>query len=221
MNETEIHDEVIRLLPARKGHFRLESGHHGALWFDLELLCRHPEPVRRLAAQIASRLAAHKAEVICGPLVEGAFVALMVALEMGIPFSYAEQSVERDSTDRESQLYPVQYRVPRALRSIVRGKRAAIVNDVINAGSAIRGTFSDLEACGAEPVAIAALAVLGQSAAKFAADQNVSLEAIAFLPNEIWIPADCPLCARGVPLEEPVGSKAKGAHSKNTNAGVA
>jgi len=85
---------------------------------------------------------------------------------------------------------------------------ATIVNDVVNAGSAIRGTFADLQACGAQPVAIAALVVLGQSAAKFAADHKLALEKIASLPNEIWIPAECPLCARNIPLEDFLNTKA-------------
>ncbi len=200
MNDQEVQEEVVHLLPARKGHFLLESGHHGDLWLDLELLCLRPEPVRRLAAEIAARLAAHQVEAVCGPLVEGAFVALMVAAELGVPFTYAERFADRALIDREG-LYPVQYRLPHALGDVVRGKRVAIVNDVINAGSAIRGTFADLEACGAEPVAIAALAVLGEFAAKFAADYKIALEAMAFLPNEIWMPEKCPLCARGIPLE--------------------
>jgi orotate phosphoribosyltransferase len=203
MNEKEMHDEVARLLPARRGHFCLESGHHGDLWLDLELLCLRPEPIRRLAAQIGGRLAMHRVEAVCGPLVEGAFVALMVAAELGLPFTYAERLADPEIADRKTDaLYPVQYRLPRALRDVVRGRRVGIVNDVINAGSAIRGTFADLKACGAEPVAIAALAVLGESAATFAADQKVALEAMAALPNEIWTPAECPLCARGVPLED-------------------
>jgi orotate phosphoribosyltransferase len=198
MNQKEIQDEITRLLPARKGHFLLESGHHGELWLDLELLCLRPERITRQAAQIAARLAAHNVEVVCGPLVEGAFVALMVAEKLGLPFTYAERfaDVSRDA------LYPVQYRLPRALRDVVRGKRVAIVNDVVNAASAIRGTFADLQACRAQPVAIAALVVLGQSTAKFAADHKLALEKIASLPNEIWIPAECPLCGRGIPLED-------------------
>jgi orotate phosphoribosyltransferase len=207
MNKPEIRDEVVHLLPARNGHFRLESGHHGELWLDLELLCLHPEPVQRFAAQIAARLAAHGVEVVCGPLIEGAFVALMVAAKLGAPFTYTERFADQEPEDPETDaLYPVQYRLPRRLREVVRGKRVGIVNDVINAGSAIRGTFAELKACGAEPVAIAALAVLGESAAKFAADQKVALEAIAFLPNEIWTPEQCPLCARGIPLQDPLGS---------------
>ena len=30
--------ELLTLLAARKGHFRLESGHHRNLWLDLEPL---------------------------------------------------------------------------------------------------------------------------------------------------------------------------------------
>lgn len=201
--QREIQDEVTRLLPARKGHFLLESGHHGSLWLDLELLCLRPERIRRQAAQIAESLVAHNVEVVCGPLVEGAFVALMVAEKLGLPFTYAERFADAS----RDALYPVQYRLPRALRDVVPGKRVAIVNDVVNAGSAIRGTFADLQACGAQPAAIAALVVLGESAAKFAADHNLALEKIASLPNEIWIPAECPLCGRSIPLEDFLNTK--------------
>ena len=101
MNERDLQAEVVRLLPSRKGHFRLEPGHHGDLWLDLELLCLRPEPVQRLAAHLAARLAAHQVEVVCGPLIEGAFVALMVASELGVPFTYAERFADRELADRE------------------------------------------------------------------------------------------------------------------------
>lgn len=209
MKLPDTQDEVVRRLPIRYGHFRLESGHHGNLWLDLELVCVQPTAVRHLAAQIAIRLATHNVDVICGPLIEGAFVALMAAEELGVPFTYAERFSERVREDRKSDvLYPVEYRLPRPLREMVRGKRVAIVNDVINAGSAIRGTFSDLRACGGEPVAIATLAVLGHSAAKFAADHDLALETLAYLPNEIWIPEECPLCVRRIPVEDFLAPKA-------------
>lgn len=191
------HDGVARLLARRTGHFRLESGHHGDLWLDLERLCLRPEPVRRLAAQLARQLATHRVEAVCGPLVEGAFVALFAASELGVPFTYSEPLAERTS----DSLFPAQYRVPQALRGELAGKRVAIVNDVVNAGSAVRATLADLERCGARPVAIGTLAVLGKKAAELAAAANLALETLAELPNAIWTPAECPLCARGVALE--------------------
>src|SRR5882724_9880425 len=188
---------LLNLLHARKGHFRLESGHHGDLWLDLELLCLRPKLLLPFAAQLAARLVPHKIDAACGPLVEGAFVALMVAGELGVEFSYAE----RFAQPRSDKLYPVEYRLPGALRKKVRGKRVAIVNDVINAGSAVRGAYADLIACGAEPVAIGSLLVLGDSAATFAAENKMVLETLATLPNVLWHPSDCPLCASRVPLE--------------------
>src|SRR2546429_2854851 len=88
--------DVIALMPARRGHFLLESGHHGDLWLDIELLCLNPESVRRFAARVAARLAPYAIDVVCGPLVEGAFVALMVASELGVPFSYGALSESED-----------------------------------------------------------------------------------------------------------------------------
>ena len=121
----------------------------------------------RLAARLAARLAPYAIEAVCGPLVEGAFVAMMVASELGVPFAYSE----RFPNPERGGLFAVDYRVPRALRAEVRGRRVAIVNDVINAGSAVRGTLTDLEACAARPVAIGALLVLGSSASRIAADR--------------------------------------------------
>jgi orotate phosphoribosyltransferase len=190
-------DELMRLLAARRGHFDLESGHHGDLWLDLELLFLRPRAIQPFAQELARRLSAHTIDAVCGPLVEGAFVAQIVAAELDVELSYAEPI--RDPN--RSGLYPVEYRLPRALRQTVRGKSVAIVNDVINAGSAVGGTFRDLEACGARPVAIGTLLVLGSWTARFATDKGIPLECLTTLPNTIWAPSTCPLCAEGRPLD--------------------
>lgn len=194
-------EEVLNLLAARKGHFLFESGHHGDLWLDLELLCLRPRLIRRLVAKLADRLRPHNVEVICGPLVEGAFVGLMIAAELGIDFTYSERFLH----PVKDGLFPAGYRVPTTLRNSVRGKRVAIVNDVINAGSAVRGTYADLLSCDATVVAIGALLVLGRSAVDFAAREGIVLESIAVLPNQLWHPAECPLCTQGIPLEDVAG----------------
>lgn len=190
---------MIDQLPARKGHFLLESGHHGNLWLDLELLCVQPDRVKPLVQQIAAALARHEVEVVCGPLVEGAFLAMMVASEMGLPFTYSQPLPEENPT----KLYPLRYQLPAAQRPLVDGKRAALVNDVINVGSAVRGTVADLQHCRAEPVAIAALAALTPWVRRFAAQNKLGLEVLAWLESEVWTPAACPMCIRGEPMTTP------------------
>jgi orotate phosphoribosyltransferase len=72
---------------------------------------------------------------------------------------------------------------------------------VINAGSAVRGAFADVQACGARPVAVGALLTLGSPALAFADQAGVPLETLAHLANRLWEPSACPLCASGAPLE--------------------
>jgi orotate phosphoribosyltransferase len=190
-------ENLLSFVQGRQGHFKLESGHHGDLWFQLEALCLQPREIRAFAIPLAAELQRYKVEVICGPLVEGAYIALLVSLELGCNFVYAERFPD---ASREG-LFPVEYRLPKALHTAVKGRRVAIVNDVISAGSAVRGAFSDLQFIGAEVVAIGALLVLGDSIAKFAAEHHVSLELLQQMPHNLWTPAECPLCAAGKPLE--------------------
>jgi orotate phosphoribosyltransferase len=133
---------------------------------------------------------------VCGPLVEGAFVGLMVASSLGRPFSYSEPVRDRDATG----LFPVSYPIPKSLEPELRGKRVVIVNDVINAGSAVRGTLASLKKCGARPVAIGTLAIFGDAAHALAATHDVALETLASFPNLLWEPSACPLCRQGIPV---------------------
>ena len=75
-----------------------------------------------------------------------------------------------------------------------------IVNDVINAGSAVRETLASLRGCGAQPVAIGTLAVYGEAASELASAHRVPLETLGSFPSRIWEPSACPLCATGIPL---------------------
>jgi orotate phosphoribosyltransferase len=191
-------DEVSKLFSARKGHFRFESGHHSDHWLDIPLAFVRPVRLRPYAKELAQMLVRHRVDVICGPLVEGTFLAQMVAEELDMEFCWAEQFVQYTSDG----LFPIGYRIPQALRSRIGGKRVAVVDDVINAGSAIRGTIGDLKVCGAQLVALGALMTLGTRAKDLAAREGVALETLLRLENSnLWEPSACPLCAAGQPLE--------------------
>jgi orotate phosphoribosyltransferase len=189
-----VETELIASLAARTGHFALESGHHGELWLDLDAWFVQPRPIARFAAELARRLAPFGCDVVCGPLIGGALVAQLVAIALDIELSYA-----RPGDRAGAGLYTARYEIPPALRDKLAGKRVAIVDDVVNAGSAIRATRADLQRCGAEVVAIGALLVLGTATAEL----GLPVASVAALPNRIWAPADCPLCTSGVALDDP------------------
>jgi orotate phosphoribosyltransferase len=193
---------LLGLMAARRGHFFLESGHHGDLWLDVDRLFVEPARVRPFAEQLAARIAAFDVDALCGPLTGGAFLAQMAAERLGLPWVYAARS-EANRASSDAGLFPVTYPIPAELHDYVRGRRVAVVNDVINAGSAVCGALNSLRDVGAQPVAILALLVLGDAAAALASSEHVALEAIAYEPNEIWTPDVCPHCAAGRPLDSP------------------
>src|SRR5258708_9878196 len=164
--------ELLNLLAAREGHFRFESGYHSNLWIDLDVLFLHSSAVHRFAIELADKLAQYKLKAICGPLVGGALIAQTIAARLDIEFYYTERLVpaQRDA------LYPIEYRLPRGLRKPICGKSIAIVDDVISAGSAVRGTLTDVRSFGATCVAAGALHRLGDLRQGFCAEPTVPLE---------------------------------------------
>ncbi len=191
--------ELLNLLSARQGHFRYESGYHGDLWLDLDLLFLRPRAVHPFAVELAHQLAQHNITAVCGPLIGGALVAQIIATALDIEFYYTERFVRPN----DEGLYPVEYRLPKSLGRAIKGKNVAIVDDVISAGSAVRGTLTDLRAWGVGSVVIGAVLVLGSSAPTFFADQNIAVESIVQRPSNLWPPPDCPLCRSRIPLEDP------------------
>ena len=179
--------EILDLLDARRGHFLLESGHHGDLWLELDRLFVRPARLEPFAGELGRRLAGHGIEGVCGPLTGGAFMAQAVAVKLDLEFSWSERS-------------PAGYRIPEALRAGLDGKTVAIVDDVVNAASAARATLEQLRTCGARTVAIGALATLGTAPEAFAQREGLALERLATLPNTLWEPSGCPMCAAGEPL---------------------
>lgn len=197
MTSDNLEEELFALLARRQGHFRLESGHHGNLWLDLDSLFLRPARLRRFAGALALRLGDLAIEAVCGPLVGGAFLAQAVAAELDVEFYHTERIV----TPGVGGLYSVCYRLPDTLRPRIGGKQVAIVDDAIKAGTAVRATSLELQSSGARVAAVGALLVLGRRAAQLADGWNVPLEGIAHLPSELWSPEACPLCAARVPLQ--------------------
>ena len=183
----------------RHGHFRLESGHHSNLWLDLEGLFVQPAAVRPFVTRLARALRPHKVAGVCGPLVGGAFLAQMLATALKAEFFFTERVIPGEGDG----LYQAQYHLPPVARSRVRDKRLAIVDEAISAGSAVRGTYAELQGHGAEAVVIGALLVLGTAASPYFAERGVPIEAVARVPFDLWVAAECPLCASGEPLEDP------------------
>ncbi len=193
-------DDILEALPARRGHFLLESGYHTDLWFTLDALFVSPRDVAPLVTALADRLRPHGASAVCGPLLGGAFLAQAVATVLGVDFFFSEPAARRSGT----AFYAAEYRLPPALEHRIRGARVALVDDVISAGSSVRATAAALAAAGASTEAVGTLLALGKKAVDDFAGRGVPFEALGRRDFTMWEPGVCPLCRTGTLLEDPV-----------------
>jgi orotate phosphoribosyltransferase len=186
------------LVGARQGHFRLESGLHSRLWLDLDALFANPERIEPYVTCLAEALRPHRVTAVCGPLVGGAFLAQSLAGRMGAEFLFTE----RRTPPADGGLFQARYLMPPAVASRVAGRRVAIVDDVMSAGSSLRSTYAEVQRHGGDCAVVGALLVLGSVGAGFFDREGVPVEAVLRHDFESWDPAQCPLCATGAALEE-------------------
>ncbi|MBU1879414.1 MAG: hypothetical protein KJ734_10730 [Chloroflexi bacterium] len=183
---------LLEAVGASRGHFLYESGHHGDLWLDLDALFVDARRTHGWAAALARRARTCRPEFVCGPLTGGALIAQSLAVEMGAWFAFVERLVSTSG--------PVRYRIPESLRETLRGRRVLLVDDVVNAGSALLAALTDVLDCGGELAGLASLLTLGQAASQIAQRYDVPFFTLASLERGMWAPDECPLCSSGVPL---------------------
>jgi orotate phosphoribosyltransferase len=168
---------LLDLLTAHHGHFAYTSGDHGDLWLDLDALFAQPRRLRPYVAALVDRLPPY--DVVCGPLTGGAYLAELVADAGDTSFAWTDG---------------------RTLTGDVAGRRVAIVDDAINAGSAVSAAADAITAAGGRIAAVAALFSLGATPATIA---GVPVRSLATIRSHLWSPATCPRCAAGAPLSVP------------------
>jgi orotate phosphoribosyltransferase len=196
-------EAFLALVSARRGHFRMESGLHSALWLDLRRLFANPARIEPFVAALAEQLRPYDVDVVCGPVAGGAVLAMLVARNLGVSFCFTE----RGEDAAPAGLYRATYRLPEQFTSRVEGQRVALVDDVMSAGSSLRATHSELESHGASVVAIGALMVLGDAGLDYFTSAKLPVVSVVRQPFDMWVPEECPMCRNGEALEATGGNQ--------------
>jgi orotate phosphoribosyltransferase len=191
--------EVRQLAHPRPGHFDLGTGYHGDVWLDLDALFLRPDALRPHLRVLAGHLRQHRIEAICGPMEGGALLAFALADLLGTAFLPAYRRSGPGNADLAG------YRLP-AVSGGLSGWRVAVVDDAVNAGTAVLSCSRQLRDAGAVPVAVAALLALGDAPAIVAAAMSVPFYAAGSILSRAWRADECPLCASGAPLADPASA---------------
>lgn len=175
-----------------RGHFVYTSGRHGADYLEKFRILENPQATMDLAGMIADHFRPLGVELVAGPTTGGIILAFEVARQLRVNAVYAERGEAEDRVLRRGFEVP-----PRA--------RVLIVDDIVTTGGSLGAMLRCIEEAGGDVIGIG---VLGDRTGGLR-DGRVPFFACLTVDFPSYSAEACPLCASGVPLAEPRGSKAQ------------
>ncbi len=173
-----------------KGHFRLTSGLHSTEYLQCALVLQHPRFAdylgRHLAELVQQINPQQKIDVVVAPAMGGLIIGHEVARALQVRFLFTE----RDTSGK--------MQLRRGFR-IEPAETAVVIEDVITTGGSSREVVDLLRERGAK--VFAAGSIIDRSGGR--ADLLVPRKALATLEVVTYAPENCPLCAKGIPVEKP------------------
>jgi orotate phosphoribosyltransferase len=173
-----------------KGHFLLTSGRHSPVYWEKFQVLQFPNYTERLCGMIAHHFREYGIQVVAGPTTGGIILAHEVARQMGVRGIFAEKEGSGERTFR------------RGFRIDV-GERILIVDDILTTGGSIREVIAAVNKLEGRVVGIGVLVNRSQQDIDF----GVPLFSCHRAEIVTYTPENCPLCAAGIPLVKPGGSR--------------
>jgi orotate phosphoribosyltransferase len=188
MTEPEVRAALEEAGAILTGHFQLTSGRHSDRYVQCARVLEDPRLVTRLAEAMVERIGERRIDLVAAPAVGGIVIGFAVAQALGVKFIFSER-------EGGAMTFRRGFDVPA-------GARVLVVEDVVTTGGSVAEVVGLVRAAGGDPVAVASIIDRGGSKAF-----DVELLPLLRLEVESWEPAECRLCASGVPLYAP-GSRA-------------
>lgn len=166
-----------------EGHFRLSSGRHSDRFIQKFRILEDPALVEPIARELALRAKPLGPTVVVSAAVGGIVLGYETGRQLGTKAIFVEKEGGVPKLRRNFRLTPAD--------------RALVVEDVVTTGGSVREVLDVVRASGAAVAGVAI--VVRRSPVDFGVPTIVLLD----YPVDSYDPADCALCARGAPLDEP------------------
>jgi orotate phosphoribosyltransferase len=190
--------DVIKLLETKGAiltgvHVVYTSGKHGGVYINKDALYPDTDAVSALCREFAERFAGRGVQVVAAPAIGGVALSQWTAHHLGKALAvYAEKQPDGSFVFR------------RGYDKLLAGRRTLLVEDILTTGGSLKAVIEAARAAGAEVVGAAAICNRGGVTAEQIGIPG-ELIALANFALESWNADECPLCARGMPIDTNVG----------------
>lgn len=173
-----------------EGHFLLSSGLHSPQYLQCALALQYPMDAARFGRAIAELFVQdgqllYDIETVASPAIGGLIIGYAVASALNVRFLWTERQNGEMTLRRGFKL--------------AEGERILVVEDVITTGGSTRECIAELERNGGKVVAAASIIDRSNGSA----DVGVPRFALAAMDVPSYQPAECPMCAVGIPAIKP------------------
>jgi orotate phosphoribosyltransferase len=178
----------------REGHFAYPAGFHTPHYFQMPLALRYSDNARVLSVSLSRMLRRSRELIKALPkvsIISPASGGIPVAFEIREVFK-AEQIFWAERENRQIRF--------RQYLQITPGQQCVIVDDIARSGGTIRQVFGMLTEAGAKVLAVGVLVRFNIAQIDLPGIPVHSL--VDFETEKYPSQAECPLCAKGVPVEE-------------------
>ena len=179
-------DEIIQIFrdagAILEGHFLLTSGLHSPVYWEKFRVLQYPHYTEKLCRLIAEHFKKDNVQVVAGPTTGGIILAFEVAKQLGVKGIFAEKEGETRVFRRGFTINP--------------GDRVLIVDDILTTGSSITEVMKAVKKLRGIIVGVGVLVDRNEQKREFGVPLFSCLQSATIA----YPPAECPLCAAGVPL---------------------
>ena len=194
MNETkriELFEQTTALL---SGHFVLASGLHADKYVAKRRFYTHPLKVSRLCREIAERFKDDNVEAVVSPAVGGVALSQWVVYHLTELTGREVLAVFAEKVGESKK----EFGFSEGCGDFLAGKRVLITDDILTTGGSIDAVRKAATDAGGVVIGVGILWLR----AKEKVEMDIPFFALINKTFPVWTPAECPLCARNVPLDK-------------------
>ncbi len=188
-------------------HVVYTSGKHGSAYVNKDAIYPHTkltlditrEMAKLCTTQTTDQTTTPKFDVVLAPAIGAVILGLLIAQHLtetqGHPVLsvYAEKATTGDG-----------FVIKRGYDQLIRGRKVLVVEDIVNTGGSLLQVIKTARSLGAEVAGAVALCNRGRiTPAEL--DNIPWLKSLVSIDLEAWEPSECPLCAKGIAINQSVG----------------
>jgi len=172
-----------------EGHFQLTSGLHSDRYFQCARVLQYPHYTELLCGEIARAFRPAAVDVVVAPALGGIVVGQEVGRQLRARTLFAERKDGIMQLRRGFQIMP--------------GEHVLVCEDVVTTGGSVSEVISLVRQGGGKIAGVAFIVDRSGGKVKFAMDPGGLQFSLMAMDVVAYAPAECPLCAKGVPAVKP------------------